>query len=279
MGVLRDPRSLALLLVTVVLAGCGGSGSGAGDDGTTASLPSASRPTAAERDRQRGRIQPVDGVRQRVLGPGAQAVTVLEPDGQAAGRRPVVVFLHGWSAISPRVYAPWLVHLVRTGNTVIYPRYQVSFVSPPAEALGAAVAGLKAAFAVAPPSPGSLVVAGHSAGGALSADYAASARRLDLPVPAGVFAVYPGRSLEGIPLTIPEVDPDRTPEGVRVVALGSARDLTVGTKVARRIGRLGRYVAVTDDRVDDHRAPTRDDAAARAAFWAPLDRLIVRARR
>ncbi len=98
----------------------------------------------------------------------------MRPD--VDGRVPVVLFLHGWGATRPRFYRPWLDHLAREGNAVIYPRYQDSFVDQPAEVLGNALAGMRLALRRIDEEPGSLVVAGHSAGGALAADYAAIAR-------------------------------------------------------------------------------------------------------
>ena len=285
---LRRLLLIAVPALSLTLGACGG------DDGptqpTAARLsttpatatprrdPAPQRYPSPQRDTI-GRIAATHGVRQRVLGRAARTVTVLEGAGQSAGARPVVVFLHGWGAIDPRFYAPWLVHLVRRGSTVIYPRYQNSVATPPATVLGNTVAALRTAFAVAPPADGHLVVAGHSAGGALGADYAALARARRLPVPAAVFSVYPGRSLRGGPTAIPPIDQSGIPEAVRILALGSEADQTVGTTTARQIGRAGRYVRVKDPRVDDHLAPLRTDRVAQATFWAPLDRLVERARR
>ena len=131
-----------------------------------------------------------------------------------------------------------------------------------------------------PVAPGRLVVAGHSAGGALAADYAASARAAGLPAPAVVFSVYPGRSLRGIPLRIPTVSARNIAAGTRVLVLAGADDRVVGTRTARTIARTA-----TRARVDaaascatraptTTRAPQRSDAGARRTFWAPLDRLI-----
>ncbi len=272
-------RAVLALLVALVLAaaGCGGGGrDGAGRDAT--STPERVRPATAPVDRS-ALVAATPGVRQRVLGRGAGTVTILEPTGQAAGPRPLVVFLHGWGALSPAFYGPWLVHLVRTGQTVVYPRYQASILEDPTRVLGTTVAALRRAFRVAPPATGSLVLAGHSAGGALSADVAALAPSLGLPRPVGVFAAYPGRRLRGVAAGIPAVGLAGLTRGrVQVEALGSERDDTVGTAEAHRIGRLGTYVAVTDPRVGEHRAPLQTDAAARRTFWARLDALIARAR-
>ena len=179
------------------------------------------------------------------VGSGPQTATIVRPD--VDGRLPVVLFLHGWGATLPRFYRPWLEHLAREGNAVIY--------------------------------PGSLVVAGHSAGGALAADYAAIARSVRLPVPVAVFSAYPGRRLPRLPFGIPEVAPERIPAATRVVALAGTRDSVVGTRPARRLARLAgarrrSLVIVSDPAASDHLGPQRPDAAARREFWARLDRLI-----
>ena len=211
------------------------------------------------------------------VGSGPQTATIIRPD--VGGRLPVVVFLHGWGATRPRYYRPWLEHLAREGNAVIYPRYQDSFVEPPPQVLGNMLAGVRRALGHIDEDPRSLVVAGHSAGGALAADYAAIARSVTLPVPVAVFSAYPGRTLEGVPFGIPEVDPRRIPAATRVVALAGTRDRVVGMRPARRLARLAgarrrSLVVVSDPAASDHLGPQRADAAARREFWARLDRLI-----
>ena len=191
----------------------------------------------------------------------------------------MVLFLHGWGATRPRYYRPWLDHLARAGNAVIYPRYQDSFVEPPPQVLGNVLAGVREALAHIDEDPGSLVVAGHSAGGALAADYAAIARSARLPVPVAVFSAYPGRALPRLPFGIPEIDPARIPAGTRVVALAGTRDRVVGTRPARRLARLAgarrrSLIVVSDPAASDHLGPQRADAVARREFWARLDRLI-----
>jgi acetyl esterase/lipase len=246
----RPLGGLALVLALLALAGCGG--------GT----------------------EPPSLVTETV-GRGVQQSTIIRPD--VARPLPVVVFLHGWGAPDPGFYRPWLEHLARRGNAVVYPRYQDSFVSPPRQALGNVLAALRIALARPGLDTGSLVLAGHSAGGALAADYAALARTAGLPAPRAIFAAYPGRRLPRVPDGLPEIPPGRIAAGTRILALASESDGIVGTGTARGIvrdatGADARLDLVTDPAVDDHQAPLRTDAAARRAFWAPLDRLIARIR-
>jgi acetyl esterase/lipase len=247
---------LLVALVLLVLAGCGG------DE---------PRPAPAPR--------PPDLVTE-TAGRGVQQSTIIRPGG-ASGPLPVVVFLHGWGAPDPGFYRPWLEHLARRGSAVIYPRYQDSFVQPPRQALGNVLAALRTALARPGLRTDSLVVAGHSAGGALAADYAALARTAGLPAPRAVFAAYPGRRLPRIPDGLPEIPPERIAPGTRILALASEADGVVGTGTARQLVRGAaradaRLALVEDPAVGDHHAPLRADAAARRAFWAPLDRLIAR---
>ena len=219
-----------------------------------------------------------EGLVTDTVGRGPQTADIVRPD--VDGRVPVVVFLHGWGATRPRFYQPWLDHLARAGNAVVYPRYQDSVVDDPSQVLGNALAGVRLALAEIDEEPGSLVVAGHSAGGALAADYAAIARAAKLPQPVAVFSAYPGRKWRKEMVGIPEIDPGRIPETTEVVARAGTNDRVVGQRVARRLASAtgGQLVVVDDPRTSDHQGPIRADAASRREFWDRLDALIDRAR-
>ena len=197
----------------------------------------------------------------------------------APGPGPVVVFLHGWRAVEPAWYGLWIAHLVSQGDTVIYPAYQRPPFTDVSRPLSNAFAGLRAAFAVVDVAPGRLVVAGHSAGGTLAADYAALARSAGLPQPVAVFSVYPGRPLDAAGVGLAIVDARRIPAGTRVLALAGAGDRLVGSRVARQIVRTATRARATlrivrDPAADDHAAPHRGGRAERRAFWEPLDALV-----
>ena len=253
--------AVALAVLSLALAGCGGGGA---------------------QDPPR-RWEPARVVTEQV-GRGPQTAFIVRPD--VEGPLPVVLFLHGWGATLPRSYRPWLDHLARAGNAVIYPRYQDSVLTPPDQVLGNLIAGVRLALGELEERPGSLVVAGHSAGGALSADYAAIAAQAGLPAPRAIFSMYPGRSLRGVAPSIPEVAPAQIPASTRLIALAGARDSVVGTAPARRIvasaTRLPRarreYVLIRDPAVDDHLGPQRSTPDSRRVFWRRLDRLIADAR-
>ena len=217
----------------------------------------------------------------QTVGRGVQQSTILRPGGE--GPFPVVVFLHGWGAPDPAFYRPWLEHLARRGSAVVYPRYQDSFVQPPRQALGNVLAALRIALARPGLDLDGLVIAGHSAGGALAADYAALAPTAGLPAPEAVFAVYPGRTLPRVPRGLPEIPPRLIDTGTQILALASRADRVVGTAAARALVRGARradarLVLVDDPASRDHQAPQRADAASRRTFWRPLDELIASVR-
>jgi pimeloyl-ACP methyl ester carboxylesterase len=208
-------------------------------------------------------------------GSGPGAVTILRP-ADLTEDVPVVLFLHGWGATELVRYRPWLEHLAHAGNAVLYPRYQDSFAEPPAQVLGNVVVGVRLALERLDEDPGSLVVAGHSAGGALAADYAAVAGGVGLPVPRAVFAAYPGRRFARAGVGIPPAG--EIPPGTEVLALRGADDRVVDQAAAREIGARGRLLVIRTAGARDHLAPQRDDAVSRREFWARLDALIARAR-
>ena len=213
------------------------------------------------------------------VGEGAQGAAIFRAAGSAGLPGPVVIFLHGWVAIDPARYGAWIRHLVRQGSTVIFPAYQTKPAYDTTTPLSNVLAGVRAALGYVLLAPGRLVVAGHSAGGALAADYAAVAADHGLPVPAAVYSVYPGRKLSHLKVPIPTVDLMQIAPGTRILVLVGERDSAVGSGTAQRIvagaGRAdAELLTIRDDAVDRHRAPRSPSAAAQRTFWTPLDTLI-----
>ena len=249
--------AVPLLLVFGVLVSAGLESGGGGSDGPGFT------PEGAER---------VD------VGRGATGAAIFRPS-ERDGGGPVVILLHGWAAVDPSFYGPWIDHLVRRGTTVIYPTYQEEPFVDPLTPLPNVLAALGLAFEELGGAPTRLVVAGHSAGGALAVDYAASARSAGMPAPSAVFSVYPGRSIGGDPVQLKPVDAAGIAADTRVLVLGGARDQLVGTRFAREIARTTAHARTTlrivrDRGVDDHAGPARSSPEARRAFWKPLDRLV-----
>ena len=219
------------------------------------------------------------GAERADVGHGAQGAAIFRPAGASGAPGPVVIFLHGWVAIDPARYGAWIGHLVRAGNTVIFPAYQTKPAYDTIAPLSNLLAGVRAALGQVEFAPGRLVLAGHSAGGALAADYAAVAADHGLPAPAAVFSVYPGRKLNHLRVPIPTVDLAPIAPGTRVRVLVGERDTAVGSATGRRIVLSATradatLTVVRDDDVDQHSAPRTFDGAAQRTFWAPLDALI-----
>lgn len=213
------------------------------------------------------------------VGEGAQAAAIFRPVGSSGAPGPVVILLHGWVAIDPERYGSWIGHLVRQGITVIFPAYQTKPAYDTTTPLANLLTGVRAALAQVLVAPGRLVIAGHSVGGALAADYAAVAADHGLPVPAAVFSVYPGRKLRHLRVPIPATDLAQIAPGTSVLALAGERDTAVGSGTARRIVQMATRAeatlrVITDDAVDDHSAPRRAGGASQRTFWAPLDALV-----
>jgi acetyl esterase/lipase len=224
-----------------------------------------------------------DGAERIDLEQDAQAVSVFRPAGSSGAPGPAVIFLHGWVAIDPERYGPWIGHLVRQGVTVIFPAYQTKPAYDTTTPLANVLAGVRAALGHVLLAPGRLVIAGHSAGGALAADYAAVAADHGLPAPAAVLSVYPGRKLRHLKVPIPATDLAQIAPGTRLLALAGERDTAVGSGTARRIVQTATRAEatlriITDDAADEHSAPRRSNGAARRTFWAPLDALVAATR-
>ncbi len=217
------------------------------------------------------------------FGSGASSVWILRPAGKI---RSIVVFGHGWKAAPPsaaapwvRQFAPWFAHLVTHGSAVVFPRYQLGGEDPSAtqvEAFRQGVAeGLARLHADAP-----IVAVGYSLGATLAVYYAADAARWALPPPKAFDAIFPAGLLRGAPL-------DRLGHGVSVLVQVGDRDTAAGGPGAAPIWSwLAGHARRRYDLVRSHgtffavhAAPKQATAAARRAFWAPLDALIAAATR
>ncbi len=268
--------SLLPLLLAVLCASACGKQTPAPD----ATAPE--RPERAQRPAPRPTTDLPPDVAVTYAGRGADAAFILRPRDEPRARLPVVLFGHGWFATNPRVYRGWVTHLVRRGNVVVYPVYQTVPFLAPELALASFTNGVRTALRSTPHTADGLVAVGHSAGGALVADYAATAAERGLPVPEAVLSAYPGRKLPRFDPRIPEEDLTRIPPTTEVLALAGAADVVVGSTAARSLVRQApdaRLITVRDPSVADHRGPQRADDASRRAFWRRLDALISRTRR
>ncbi|MDP8908608.1 MAG: alpha/beta hydrolase, partial [Chloroflexota bacterium] len=127
-----------------------------------------------------GRDYPYDAVAQRRVGSSPAGAYVFTPDDPAVVDKPLplVIFVHGITAVNPDLYGEWIEHLVRRGATVVYPDYQTAnpLAGTQRAYFGDMMAGIRAALVTLDTrADGPVVVVGHSMGGILAVNYAARA--------------------------------------------------------------------------------------------------------
>ena len=193
----------------------------------------------------------------------------------AGSPRATVVLLHGWSDRSPRNYLDWIRHLTARGVAVVFPRYQASLRSSRRQMLAGAEVGVRDGLAALGDGAGPVIAAGYSYGAGLAVVAAAEAERWAIPVPAAVYGVFPYHVRGNGPLHVP---PTTT-----VTMLVGDRDQVVGARGAATIERsiaphpaAVRLLESDDAFTYGHLAVLQSTPAARAAFWAPLDRIVDR---
>jgi hypothetical protein len=71
---------------------------------------------------------------------------IYEPTDPAPESAPLIVFLHGWSAMDPIGYETWIEHIVKRGNIVVYPKYQASPFTQPKDFTPNAIAAVTGAI-------------------------------------------------------------------------------------------------------------------------------------
>jgi acetyl esterase/lipase len=176
-----------------------------------------------------------EGVRKTSHGSGERGYFIFAPDGPSAKSAPVVVFLHGFMETEPGLYGAWIMHLVRRGNIVIYPRFQ-AFGTLPRSYLPNAVGAAKDAIAYLKESDGvtpdveKFAIVGHSCGGLLAGSFAAVAVENGLPTPRAVMCVEPGRHE-----VFPIADFAKIPSETLLITVAGDRDLVTGQTDARLI--------------------------------------------
>ncbi len=174
-------------------------------------------------------------------GKGGTEFHLFQPADPAPEVVPVIVFLHGWTAIDPWLYGAWIEHLVKRGNIVIYPRWQENFMTPQPEFTPNAVKAVLDAKAELEkqghvlPDWQKFAIAGHSVGGLLTASLGALAAEKGLPAPKALMSVQPGRSARGQSWGVPLADLSRIPAETLLLCITGERDNVCGAGDALRI--------------------------------------------
>lgn len=154
------------------------------------------------------------GVRQSRYGWGGREFWIFEPTNPTPTSAPLIVFNHGWSAFFPITYMAWIEHLVKRGNIVVYPRYQLGLVIGVRYATQNALQAVKKAIVIlqngnhVQPDLDKFAIVGHSLGGGITAEMAVLAQEKGLPFPKAVMPVQPFiqidsmmKDFHGIPAT------------------------------------------------------------------------------
>jgi dienelactone hydrolase len=137
------------------------------------------------------------GYRQSRYGWGSYQFWIFEPADPTPASAPLIVFNHGWSAVFPYFYKAWVEHLVKRGNIVVYPRYQLGLMVGLRDATQHAIWSTKKAIAILQtgnhvhPELDHFAIVGHSLGGGITAEMAALAMESNLPLPKAVMPVQP----------------------------------------------------------------------------------------
>ncbi|MGF7119438.1 chlorophyllase/cutinase-like alpha/beta fold protein [Methanobacterium oryzae] len=182
------------------------------------------------------------GVIKSSYGEGANQYWIYEPDSPKPSSAPIIIFNHGWGAIYPEVYEAWIVHIVKRGNIVIYPRYQENifttsdkFTPNAINAVRNAINELKKNNHVQPELD-KIAVVGHSAGGLISINMAANASDENIPIPKAVFCVEPGKHrTKEDPVGPPLENLSKIPQNTLLITLSGEQDNITGNADAIKI--------------------------------------------
>jgi len=176
-------------------------------------------------------------------GSSAADVTLFWPeDAEAKIALPVVIFTHGWGALTPDHYRAWLDHIVRKGAIVLFPHYQDSLRTKPETFTPNAVAGVRRGLDwlsrgkdLPTADLTRMATVGHSAGGVLAANLAVALPRVGLGVPKAVLCVEPAVLERDQRPLVPLEDLAQVPATVLLLTISGEEDKLVGDAGARRI--------------------------------------------
>lgn len=135
----------------------------------------------------------------RVLGQGAQRVYLFVPaQPNKIKTVPIVLFYHGWQMMNPMNFGGLIDHLVRTGHVVIYPVFQDSEKTPPAQIIVNAAISQRLALDTLQqefnliPQAGQTLYLGFSIGAAIAINTAIDAQKYALPAADAMILLAPG---------------------------------------------------------------------------------------
>jgi pimeloyl-ACP methyl ester carboxylesterase len=129
----------------------------------------------------------------------ADGYWLFEPDSPKPDSADVVVFNHGYGVYNPGPYGQWIEHLVRNGNIVIFPKYQLNEASLPSTYTPNAVTGIQDAFLEmsinsnrVKPRMEHFAIIGHSYGGVITSNLVTEYNAYGIPQPQCFMLCQPG---------------------------------------------------------------------------------------
>lgn len=163
---------------------------------------------------------------------------IFEPRTPMPDSANVVVFIHGLSLVNPKLYSPWIKHLVRKGNIVIYPKYQdAPGTTPEADYNNNTIHAIVEALDTLQNQPGhvrprlqNFAVAGHSYGGLMTANMGILAATSGFPVPKCLLVCQPYND-SGTNVRLP--DYSIMPADMNMLIMIGEDDLIVGNTFGR----------------------------------------------
>ncbi len=129
----------------------------------------------------------------------ADGYWLFEPDSPKPDSADLIVFNHGYGVFNPGPYAKWIEHLVKKGNIVIFPKYQLSDASLPSTYTPNAITGILDAINELNTNPTrvkprmrNLAMIGHSFGGVITANLVTNYATYNIPKPKCFMLCQPG---------------------------------------------------------------------------------------
>ncbi len=165
---------------------------------------------------------------------------LFEPALPTPKKTNLIVFIHGYGGYNPMIYGQWIKHLVRKGNTVIYPRYQKTVFAPgPNKFSPNVVTGIRNAIKTIelssthiPTNSEELCIVGHSYGGILGAEITVNWEKYAIPKPKGIFLCAPGTG----PFKAAKLDDYAAmPKDVKLLVMVNENDYIVGDEMGVKI--------------------------------------------
>jgi acetyl esterase/lipase len=124
---------------------------------------------------------------------------LFEPSNPKPDSANLVLFNHGYGVFNPGPYGQWIEHLVRKGNIVIFPKYQLSDASLPSTYTPNAIIGLQDALSELQTNPNRVkprmqnyAIIGHSYGGVITSNMVTEYASYGIPKPKCFMLCQPG---------------------------------------------------------------------------------------